>query len=62
MPLDSDELRALEPQVRGMLFGREAAQISMAISLKRIADFLTGTDHSLDVVSYARREMEQALK
>lgn len=30
----------------------EAAQVSMAISLKRIADLLCGTDQTCDIVQY----------
>lgn len=54
MPLDKEISRhALEAEARDMVFGREAAQLSMAISLKRIADFLCGTETSRDVVDYA---------
>lgn len=41
---------------------RDAATISLAISMKRIADFICGSEDKMDVIAYLGREMEDVAK
>lgn len=58
MRLDIEGMvKGMEPQTVGLPLGAEAAQISMAISMKRIADFICGTDVNSDIVTYVLNEL-----
>lgn len=60
---DQDVVERMEPAAAGRP-PEFAAQVSIAISLKRIADFVCGASGdtpTLDIVQYLGREMRDAL-
>jgi hypothetical protein len=53
---DKEFIKLMEPACDGLPLDF-AARLSLAISLKRIADYLAGSTHTEDVVQYAMREL-----
>jgi hypothetical protein len=58
MTLTDSYLRAaMEPEVQGLPL-TVAPEISVAISMKRIADFICGSPDRADIVAYLGRELD----
>lgn len=49
----------MEPAVKDLSL-QIAPEISIAISMKRIADFICGSSNRLDVVQYLHQEIKEA--
>jgi hypothetical protein len=47
----------LEPECRDVQTPMDCATLSIAISLKRIADFLAGSEHRCDAIAYMANEI-----